>query len=87
MDQDRKSMDVGGIDKTFVADVAVAAMKRSGATAGVVARSERMNTFGDSASTARRCVDIADRQMKRFQRRTTMKDISDGMGWVPQAGM
>jgi thiamine biosynthesis lipoprotein len=39
-------VDVGGIGKGFAADMAVAAMQQAGATAGVVALSGDMRTFG-----------------------------------------
>jgi len=39
-------VDVGGIGKGFAADMAVAAMQKAGATAGVVALSGDMKTFG-----------------------------------------
>lgn len=39
-------VDVGGIGKGFAADMAVAAMQRAGATAGVVALSGDIRTFG-----------------------------------------
>ena len=76
-------IDVGGIGKGYAADQAVMAMKKAGASAGVVALSGDIKTFGQLPGGGKfsvgiqhprkgeRCLPLSTWKMKQSQRPTT----------------
>ena len=80
-----------GIGKGYAADMAVAAMRKAGATAGVVALSGDIKTFGRLPGHEKfvfgirhprredACWHLLISRMKRFPRPATMSGILNGM--------